>query len=114
MRQFSNWPHFECANMFYEQLYHFIYDVNISTETSAKLQTATVVLSVTDDDDVEHTFTLLRVIHMPQSPVNILSARRLAEHFPDRNGNPDRWDTDIVSTFDDMFFGITSNTRGSL
>ena len=57
----------------------------------------TVILSVTDDDGVEHTFTLLRVICMPHAPVNILSTRRLAENYPDRYGSPDKKGTGVIS-----------------
>ena len=62
----------------------------------------TVIPSLVDDDDVEHTFTLHRVVHMSQSPVNILSTRRLAEVFPDINSRPDRKSSGVVSIFDEM------------
>ena len=61
----------------------------------------TVVLTLSDDDGVEHTFTLPRVVHMPLSPVNILSTRRLAEQFPSANGDPDKKGIGLMSTFDE-------------
>ena len=60
-----------------------------------------VVLLVQDDDGTEHTFTINNVVYMPGSPVNILSTRRLAEHFPDSNGNPDCKGTGVASFYDE-------------
>ena len=54
-----------------------------------KLQEGTVRLRLIDDDDREHIFLLENCIFLPESPVNLLSTRRLAEKFLDADGNPD-------------------------
>ncbi len=66
----------------------------------------TVILCLTDDNGVKHTFMLIHVNYMPKSPVNILSTRVLSKQFPNENGF-DQQGTRITSVFDDhTFFGI--------
>ena len=79
-----------------------------------------VNLSLLDDEGVPHTFKLKEVVYLPDSPVNLLSARRLAELFPDDAGRPDRRGTGIMSVFDEhkLFwngrrFSKTFHTAGS-
>ena len=46
-------------------------------------------LQLIDDDGQKHTFILDNCLFHPNSPVNLLSTRRLAEKFIDSNGYPD-------------------------
>ena len=87
------------ANMFHGPLKPSNCGVQSATGTSDPLQMGTVVLSVIDDEGMEHTFILSRVLHMSKSPVNILSTRKLAEHYPDKFGRPDKEGTGVLSLF---------------
>jgi len=60
----------------------------------------TVTLRITDDEGAKHSFVLKNVNYLPNSPVNILSLRRLAELYPDDAGHPDRTRTGISSGYD--------------
>jgi hypothetical protein len=60
----------------------------------------TVILQLTDDEGVTHSFEFTNVNYLPDSPVNLLSLRRLAELYPDATGHPDRNGTGIRSGFD--------------
>ncbi|KAL7547062.1 hypothetical protein ACHAWF_010384 [Thalassiosira exigua] len=62
------------------------------------LQEGTVRIHLTDDDGKRHLFTLDNCIYMPDSPVNLLSTRRLAEKFLDAKGQPDE-ETRIESRY---------------
>ena len=61
-----------------------------ATSSSICIQEGTVKLRLTDDDGKIHIFILADCIYHPESPVNILSTRRLAESFPDADGNLDK------------------------
>ena len=58
--------------------------------TGPCLQEGTVRLHLNDDDGMKHIFILDNCLYHPNSPVNLLSTRRLAEKFIDENGNPDK------------------------
>ena len=60
----------------------------------------TVILQLTDDEGVTHSFEFTNVNYLPDSPVNLLSLRRLAELYPDETGHPDQNGTGIRSGFD--------------
>jgi hypothetical protein len=49
----------------------------------------TVILRLTDDEGITHSFEFTNVNYLPDSPVNLLSLRRLAELYPDATGHPD-------------------------
>ena len=66
--------------------------------TGPCLQEGTVKVHLKDDDGKAHIFLLDNCIYLPESPVNLLSTRRLAEKFLDQAGNPDE-DTRIVSRY---------------
>ena len=51
-----------------------------------------------DDNSKRHAFLLENCIYLPESPVSLLSTRRLAEKFLDKDGNPDK-DTVINSKY---------------
>ena len=55
-------------------------------------------INLTDDDEKRHIFILENCIYLPDSPVNLLSPRRLAEKFLDADGTPDE-DTCITSKY---------------
>jgi hypothetical protein len=55
---------------------------------------------LTDDEGDKHTFILNNVNYLPDSPVNLLSLRRLAELYLDSSGYPDKSGTGIRSGFD--------------
>ena len=77
------------------------YNVGSATGTSEPNLMGTVMLWVTDNEGVEHTFALKDCVYLPQSPVNLLSTRRLAEQFPEGHGGVDRRGTGITSVFED-------------
>ena len=88
-------------SLFHGELVPSTFSVSAATGTSETNLMGTIVLSVRDDDGVEHTFTLREVVYMKDSPVNLLSTRRLAEQFPDEAGRPDRRGTGIMSLFEE-------------
>ncbi len=57
--------------------------------TGSCLQEGTVNIRLIDDTETQHIFVFDNCLYHPNSPVNILSTRRLAEKFLDANGNPD-------------------------
>jgi len=57
--------------------------------TGPCLQEGTIRLQLNDDNGMKHVFILDNCLYHPNSPVNLLSTRRLAEKFIDENGNPD-------------------------
>jgi hypothetical protein len=63
-----------------------------------------VVLCLTDDKGVKHSFALTNVNYLLELPVNILSLRQLAELYPDKNNHPDRTSTGIHSVFYNHIF----------
>ena len=66
--------------------------------TGPPVQEGTIRINLTDDDGKIHIFILEGCIYHPDSPVNLLSTRRLAEKFLDEDGNPDE-DTRIESRY---------------
>ena len=60
----------------------------------------TVILRLTDDEGATHSFEFTNVNYHPDSPVNLLSLRRLAELYPDATGHTDPNGTGIRSGFD--------------
>jgi hypothetical protein len=58
--------------------------------TGACLQKGTVWKRLIDDAGTQHIFILDNCLYHPDSPVNLLSIRHLAEKFIDANGNPDK------------------------
>ena len=65
---------------------------------SSCVQEGTARIHLTDDNGTRHTFVLDNCIYLPDSPVSLLSTRRLAEKFLDNDGNPDE-DTNITSRY---------------
>ena len=57
--------------------------------TGPCLQEGTVCLHLCNDSGIKLIFILDNCIYHPDSPVNLLSTRRLAEKFIDETGNPD-------------------------
>ncbi len=47
-----------------------------------------VILRLTDDEGITHSFEFTNVNYLPDSPVNLLSLCRLAELYPDATGHP--------------------------
>ncbi len=58
--------------------------------TGPCLQEGTVCIQLQDDMGTEDVFILDNCLYHPDSPVNLLSMRRLAEKFIDESGNPDK------------------------
>jgi hypothetical protein len=71
-----------------------------ATGISTPTLMGTVILRLTDDEGVTHSFEFTNVNYLPDSPVNLLSLRRLAELYPDETGHSDRNGTGIRSGFD--------------
>ena len=57
-------------------------------------------LRIEDDDVIQHVLELKECVCLPESPVNVMSVRRLAENYPDADGRPDRG-TGILSLLDE-------------
>ncbi len=57
--------------------------------TGSCLQEGTVKIRLINDTGTQHIFILDNCLYHPDSPVNLLSMRWLAEKFLDANGNPD-------------------------
>jgi hypothetical protein len=87
-------------SLFTGDLVPSIFEVGSATGISTPTLMGTVVLRLTDDEGVTHSFEFTNVNYLPDSPVNLLSLRRLAELYPDATGHPDRNDTGIQSGFD--------------
>ena len=60
-----------------------------SNDTGPPFQEGTIKINITDDDGKNTLFLLEGCIYNPDSSVNLLSTRRLAEKFLDADGNPD-------------------------
>jgi hypothetical protein len=58
--------------------------------TGPCLQEGTIRLHLNDDEGVKHIFILDNYFYHPDSPVNLLSTRQLAEKFINEQGNPDK------------------------
>ena len=87
-------------SMFHGPLVPSVWTVSTATGYSEKLLMGTVVLTLRCNEGTEHTFLLKDVVFMENSPVNILSTRRLSELFPDADGNIDKQGTGVSSFFD--------------
>jgi hypothetical protein len=66
--------------------------------TGPCFQEGTICLRLQDDMGTEHVFILDNCLYQPNSLVNLLSTRRLAEKFINENGNPDK-ETQIESQY---------------
>jgi hypothetical protein len=58
--------------------------------TGPCLQEGMVWLHLNDDDGVKHIFILDNCLYHPDSPVNLVSTRQLADEFINAHGNPDQ------------------------
>ena len=86
--------------LFSDELVPSIFEVGSATGISTPTLMGTVTLRITDDEGAKHSFVLKNVNFLPDSPVNILSLRRLAELYPDDSGHPDRSGTGITSGYE--------------
>ncbi len=66
--------------------------------TGSCLKEGTVKIRLKDDNSVKHVFLLENCIYLPESPVNLLSTRRLAEKFLDSDRHLDK-ETTIESRY---------------
>jgi hypothetical protein len=83
-----------------DELVPSIYDIGLATGVLTPTLMGTVTLQITDNKGGKHSFILTNVNYLPDSPVHILSLRRLAELYPDDSGHPDRNETGISSGYD--------------
>ncbi len=90
-----------CNNktLFADELVPLIFEVGSATGISTPTLMGTVTLRLTDDEGAKHSFTLKNVNYLPNSLVNILSLRCLAELYPDDAGHPDQNGTGISSGY---------------
>jgi hypothetical protein len=65
--------------LFTDELIPSIFVVGSATGISTPTLMGTVTLTITDIEGVKHSFVLKNVNYLPNSPVNILSLRCLAE-----------------------------------
>jgi hypothetical protein len=91
-----------CNNktLFTDELVPLIFEVSSATRISTPTLMGTVTLRITDDEGAKHSFTLKNVNYLPNSTVNILSLRCLAELYPDDMGHQDQNGTGISSGYD--------------
>ena len=61
-----------------------------ANKTGPCLQEGTIRFHLNNGDGVKHIFILYNCLYHPNSPVSLLSTRRLAEKFIDEHGNPDK------------------------
>ncbi len=87
-------------NLFTNKLVPLIYQVGSATGILVPNLMGTVILWVTDNEGVKHSFTLSNVNYLPDLPVNILSLCHLAELYTDASGHPNRNGTGITSGYD--------------
>jgi hypothetical protein len=66
--------------------------------TGSCLQEGIVKIHLINDAGTQHVFVLDNCLYHPESPINLLSMRRLAEKFLDADGNPDE-ETRIESQY---------------
>jgi hypothetical protein len=80
-----------CNNkrLFTDELVPSIFEGGSATGIFTPTLMGTVTLRITDDEGAKHSFTLKNVNYLPNSPVNILSLRCLAELYPDDTGHLD-------------------------
>ena len=57
--------------------------------TGSCLQEGNDKIHLINDEETQHIFVLDNCLYHPESPVNLLSRRRLAENFLNADGNPD-------------------------
>jgi hypothetical protein len=99
-------------SIFIGDLVPSIFEVGSATGILTPTLMGTVTLRLTDDEGVLHSFELINVNYLPNSPVNLLSLWRLAELYPDATDHPDWHGTGIQSVFDDhILFGITTRSK---
>ncbi len=72
--------------------------LTIANGTGSCLQEGIVKIRLIDDMGTQHIFVLDNCLYHPESPVNLLSTRRLAEKFLDADENPDK-ETRIESRY---------------
>ena len=77
-----------------------IFEVGSATGILTPTLMGTIILQLTDDEGITHSFKFTNVSYLPDSPVNLLSLCRLAELYPDASGHPDRNGTGMRSGFD--------------
>ena len=100
MRQSRNGAHLQQSDAITDELVPSIFEVGSATGISTLNLMGTVTFRITDNEGAKHSFTLKNVNYLPNSPVNILSLRRLAELYPDDAGHPDCNGTGISSGYD--------------
>ena len=87
-------------SLFTGDLVPSIFEVGSATGISTPTLMGMVILRLTDDEGATHSFEFTNVNYLPDSPVNLLSLRRLAKLYPDATGHPDRNGTGIRSGVD--------------
>jgi hypothetical protein len=85
---------------FSRELVPSIFKVGSGTGILTPTLMGTVILQLTDDEGVTHSFELTNINYLPDFPVNLLSLQQLAELYPDASGHPDQYGTGIQSGFD--------------
>jgi hypothetical protein len=83
-------------------LYQTNKSLTTANGTGLCLQEGTIKISLIDDNGTRHAFILDNCLYHPDSPVDLLSMRCLAEKFIDANGNPDK-ETRIESCYSTHF-----------
>jgi hypothetical protein len=86
--------------LFTDNLVPSTFEIGSATGTTLPTLMGTVILRVTDDEGVKHSFTLENVNYLPSSPMNIFSICCLADLYSDETGHPDRDGTGICSGYD--------------
>jgi hypothetical protein len=87
-------------SLFSGDLVPLIYIVRTANGFVTPTLMGNVNLHLRDNEGNKHGFNLTKVNYMPNSPVNQLSLRQLAEQYPNENATPDQNGTGIGSSYD--------------
>ena len=87
-------------SLFSGDLVPLIYEVSTANGIESPTLMGTVILRLRDNAGIMHEFILTHMNYMPNYPVNLLSLRRLAEHYSNSDGTPDQHGTGINSSYD--------------
>jgi hypothetical protein len=77
-----------------------IYIISTANGINSPTLMGNINLHLRDNEGNKHEFNLTKGNYMPNSPVNLLSLRQLAEQYPNENGTPDQNSTGINSSYD--------------
>jgi hypothetical protein len=87
-------------SLFSGDLVPLIYVVSTANGINSPTLMGNVKLHLRDNKGNKHEFNLTNLNYMPNSPVNLLPVRQLAEQYPNENGTPDQNGAGIDFSYD--------------